>query len=133
MSQPSPEYFRDASFDELLEAGWCECGRRLADCPGPSPVDTRSWMSQRQSDQPWRNTVTGKVLSRAAAKFANVKDQNLRSSMPHRVRVCARLVCGEPIPATRRPNAKYCSDRCQIIENREVYARRIRRDRIQVA
>jgi len=42
----------------------CDCGEKLAGhAPLPRVQPLHSWMSQRTSEMPWRNTMTGKTLS----------------------------------------------------------------------
>lgn len=111
-------------FDELLEAGICECGVPFSEHPPLERIRVASWHSERSLDQPWRNTVTGKVLTeRQRATFG------LGEHFRPVDRVCARPACGKKIPATRRRHAKYCGDECQILANRDAWLDRQRANR----
>lgn len=106
-----PEFRRTVAalmtWEELEAAGLCECGAWLHAHPPLRKVSAASWHSERHSDQPWRNTVTGKVLTPAAQRWAGIHDPNARAGM---VRVCKG--CGGDMPIDRPKRAVYCTADC---------------------
>lgn len=104
-----PHGWQSMSFDELLAIGLCECGLWFEEHPRLPKFDQRTWMSAREQTMPWRNTITGKVMTRRQATAMGV-DQSRRAGLEGRR--CQYPSCGQLIPDTRAVHAKYCSERC---------------------
>lgn len=110
------EAVRALTFEQLVEIGLCECGQWLDHHdPVPVPAKIQSWHAIRHTDQPWRNTITGRALSPAQLEWSQTDPTKRQGTW---VRICRLPGCGKPLPDDRAANARYHSKECATIANK---------------